>query len=275
MPKSGGTTLEGIVRRQYPGGKLYRFTGETRNFAAFRALPEGERASYDLLSGHMYFGMHGWVPEPATYMTMLREPVDRVVSFYYYVKRRPDHYMWNFGFTESMTLRQFLEQGRCIELDNFQTRNLGPEPRRYLGFGLVSDYMRGLALAHLEQMAAVGLTDRFDESLEILRHRFGWQDLAYERMNVTRDRPSLDDIDPATLDLIRQINRHDIAIYRRACQIFEAQLEEARAPACEPLDGPCVATIRSPDQTPTARGRDHALHPACHPVRTGPERLPA
>ncbi|MFG0283443.1 MAG: hypothetical protein ACF8R7_03385 [Phycisphaerales bacterium JB039] len=68
--------------------------------------------------------------------------------------------------------------------------------------------------------------------LEILRHRFGWQGLDYQRMNVTRDRPSLDEIDPATLDLIRRINHHDIAIYRRACQIFESQLEEARAAAC-------------------------------------------
>lgn len=232
MPKSGGTTLEGVVKRQYLGGKFFRFTGSKENFAEFRAMSEVERASYDLLSGHMYFGWHEWVPEPATYMTMLRDPVDRVVSFFYYVKRKPEHYMWNFGFTDSMTLREFLEQGRCIELDNFQTRNLGPEPENYLQFGHVTDDMRTLALGNLEEIDAIGLTDRFDESLEILRHRFGWQDLEYQRMNVTRDRPALDEIDPATLDLIRQINVHDLAVYRRARQIFESQLEEARAAAC-------------------------------------------
>ena len=229
VPKAGGTTLESIVKRQYKGGLVYRFTGARENTDAFRALPEDERARFDLLSGHVNFGIHASLPDPATYITMLRDPVDRVMSFYYFVKRKPNHYMWEHGFHEQMTLREFLEQGKCIELDNFQTRILNPEPDEYLPFGCVTEEARHSALRNLDRFAAIGLTERFDESLEILRHRFGWQDVSYVPLNVTGDRPRLAEIEPETLDLVREVNRHDLALHERAKELFAAQFAAAAA----------------------------------------------
>src|SRR5690606_24419839 len=233
MPKSGGTTLESIVLRHYPAEKVYRFTGDARSAAEFRALPEEQRAGFDVLTGHVYFGIHRSVPAPAFYITMLRDPVERVVSLFYYIKRCPDHYMWQYGFHESMTLREFLEQRHCIEMDNLQTRYLCPEPEIYLPFGQVTAAMCSRAVGNLLRMKAIGLTDRFDESLEILSSRFGWNNLEYQPLNVTEGRPSVSEIEPATIELIREMNEFDIAVYTTARLLFEEQLDELRRAAAE------------------------------------------
>jgi hypothetical protein len=249
MYKSGGTTLQSIVKRQYRGASLYHFTGRKDNADAFRALPHEERHRLNLLIGHMYFGMHEWIRPGAAYMTMLRDPIERVISFYYFVRRRPTHYLWQHGFTEATTLRDFLEQRRCIELDNFQTRNLCPEPEGHLGFGKVTPAMSREALDNLDRYAVVGVTEYFDDSLCILSHRFGWQDVSYAPLNVTHERPGLHDIESSTIDLIREFNACDVAVYERACTIFERQLAEAGSaldraePAPEAPDAPDASEV--------------------------------
>lgn len=229
MHKSGGTTLQAIVKRQYRSGTIYRLNGRRDDADAFCALPAEQRHQINLLAGHMYFGMHEYLRPGATYMTMLRDPVERVISFYFYVRRLKTHYMWRFGFTEDTTLHEFLEQRRCIELDNFQTRNLCRDPGGHLPFGRLNPDMRDEALANLDRYAAIGITEQFDNSLRILTHRFGWRNVSYEKQNVTSDRPRAEDIEPETLALIRQINEYDMLVYEKARGIFHRQLAEADA----------------------------------------------
>jgi hypothetical protein len=106
---------------------------------------------------------------------------------------------------------------------------MGPEPESYLPFGRVSESSLETSICNLERIEVVGLTERFDASLEILRHRFGWTDLAYRRLNVTDARPALEEIDGPTLDLIREVNRFDVALYRHASELFVRQVSAATA----------------------------------------------
>ncbi len=128
IPKAAGSTMQEIVVRHYKGGKGYRFTGAPERFRAFAAMPEAERASYDVMTGHVPFGVHRHVPGPSVYMTMLRDPVERIVSHYYFVLSKPDHYLHAAvkGGGEvgggGMTLHEYVERRTSIELDNDQTR---------------------------------------------------------------------------------------------------------------------------------------------------------
>lgn len=230
MHKSGGMTLQNtVVKRQYAGGVIHRLNGRQDDADAFRALPQEQRHRINLLTGHMYFGMHEYLRPGATYMTMLRDPVERVISFYYFVRRLKTHYMWRFGFTEETTLREFLEQRRCIELDNFQTRNLCRDPGGHLPFGKVKPHMCDEALDNLDRYSVIGVTEQFDDSLRILTHRFGWKDVSYKRLNVTPGRPRADEIEPGTVALIRELNHYDVLVYEKARAIFHRQLAEAEA----------------------------------------------
>ncbi len=41
--------------------------------------------------GHLLYGIHEFLPQGGTYITMLREPVARLLSTYSFILRRPLH----------------------------------------------------------------------------------------------------------------------------------------------------------------------------------------
>src|SRR5438045_9447770 len=92
IPKAAGTTLQEIIVRYYKGGRGFRFTGETQQWEDFKNASKEQNGRYDVLQGHVHFGVHEYQPEPATYITMVRDPIDRVVSHYHFVKAPPRQY---------------------------------------------------------------------------------------------------------------------------------------------------------------------------------------
>ena len=50
-----------------------------------------------MFKGHMLFGLHAILPQPATYITVVREPVDRVISSFYFMRNYKLHPLyWKF-----------------------------------------------------------------------------------------------------------------------------------------------------------------------------------
>jgi len=68
----------------------------------------------------------------------------------------------------------------------------------------------------------VGLSERFEESLALMKLRFGWKLQRYSSFNVTRTRPRKADIPQSTLDLIAERNSFDISLYECAANLFQA-----------------------------------------------------
>src|SRR5882724_3637635 len=58
-------------------------------FEGMRALLRDGRKPFDFLDGHYPYGIHrfGSGSTPITYITILREPLDRAISNYYFVKQ--------------------------------------------------------------------------------------------------------------------------------------------------------------------------------------------
>jgi hypothetical protein len=113
------------------------------------------------------------------------------------------------------TLERFLQERR---FDDYQTRRLAGRfdldaAKRALG----------------EQVDVVGLTERFDESLLLLRSAIGERGVSfhYERRN-TLDRGELirfEDLSPEMQERVRGANRLDLALYDYACkEVFPRQV---------------------------------------------------
>jgi hypothetical protein len=228
IPKTAGSTLHSIIERQYPAGAIYNTIGVRNRKAAerFRELPEADRARIRVLKGHMgFFGWHEFLPGPAVYITLLRHPVDRIISHYYYVLRSPGHPAHSHTVAEGLSLGDYLRAELTKEIDNQQTRILSALPAD----------VGGCSRLHLEQaqrhivehFALVGLTERFDESLILLRRLLGWGSLFYGRRRVTPGRPREADVDRDTISLIERYNELDLELYRFAERRFEASIREA------------------------------------------------
>lgn len=225
VPKAGGTTLQSIIERHYRPSETF-FAGTLVQDAVqrLRKTDREVRAGVRLAAGHVPYGLHDDLPGQYSYFTVLREPVDRVVSFFYFVRQNGAHYLHDFSSASGMALAQFMDSGASVMLDNAQTRLISGIWDQ-VPYGELSPDALELARRRLrDRFDVVGLSERFDETLLILGRRYGWKHLYYRRQNVTARRPHVDTIDAADRRAVAEHNRLDEQLYEYAQELFERQV---------------------------------------------------
>jgi hypothetical protein len=219
VPKTGGTTLLSILSRQQNG-----FVGETFDEAEalIATLSDAERAQLDYVAGHIPYGLHESVGRPGVYITMLREPVGRVVSHYWFVRNDPDHYLYPAIHEEGLSLREYAERGCRLsgEIENGQVWMFSPRARRF-------DCADGASLEEAkttlrDRFAVVGTTERFDESLVAIQHVLGLRGVMYVRENVGPGPRGALDAD--TRRAIEESNALDRELCMYANDLLDAQI---------------------------------------------------
>lgn len=228
IPKTAGNTLNDIMKRQYEPQAVFSLRAQhTQRVDAFKQLPEARKRTIQVLAGHVRFGLHQDLPQPSTYITLLRDPVERVISHYYYVLRRPDHYLHETVTSQNMTLQDYVSSGICSELNNDQTKILAGIEHK-IAFGQCPPEMLAMAKHNIHNyFTLVGFTERFDETVILLKQRLGWHMPFYKKnRNVTKNRPLRHEIAKATLALIEHYNTLDLELYQYAHEQFEALLEQ-------------------------------------------------
>lgn len=230
IPKTAGSTLQGLLRRHYRGDALYVVDGVTRTVDSLIALSDVEKRRIRMIAGHIPYGLHEHLPQPATYFTLLREPVDLVISYYYYLKREVTHPYHALVNEPDMTLSKFLDLRIDNTISNIQTRLLaGKVYNEVYEECTAEDLERAKEHLH-ESFAVVGLTEAFDETLLLLQGVFGWRNLYYARVNVTRQRPLRAEISPDIYEAICQHNQLDLELYRYAADRFSTRLQQEGEP---------------------------------------------
>jgi hypothetical protein len=211
VPKAGGTTLRRIIRRQYPAGSIF----DAPTSPPF-GLPPADASGLRVIQGHVPYGAHLHLPVRADYITMLREPVDRIVSLFYYIRGHREHSLH--AELRRMSLADFVASGHP-ETRNHQCR---------LVSGRLDDFTSAtLALARenlATRFAVFGTEERFDESLLLFRRRLGWGSVFYQRENVTRVRPAVAELPEDVAEMICEASALDVALYAFARERLDAAL---------------------------------------------------
>jgi hypothetical protein len=77
-----------------------------------------------------------------------------------------------------------------------------------------------------DHFAVVGLSERFDESLLLIRRRLGWKRLpVYRRRNVAERKSSTAQLSASALAAIRKHNELDLELYEWASAKFQREWE--------------------------------------------------
>ncbi|TPE68339.1 sulfotransferase family protein [Halalkalibacterium halodurans] len=217
MPKTGGTTLKKIIKRNYDSRKSVDVYEEHHKLPGiFKGL---SKQNIECVQGHLPFGVHEYFNRPTTYITMLRDPVDRVISEYYFIRNIEWHNLHESVMKMSLEEYQGLPKNR-----NLQTRYI-------LGGQLTSVTEVNRAKNILKNhFAVVGLTEKFDTSLFLMKEMFNWKQVAYQKYNVTKKRRSKEEISPKLLEKIAKNNEADLELYA-----FAKELLAKRIRALDPL----------------------------------------
>lgn len=230
IPKCGGATLSTIVCDNYAEtpatpeldgmffGGVYYFPGAGFFKPEDLSLPPGvelalHRSDLRAVVGHFWYGIHRFISRPCKYVTLLRHPVTRIWSLYNHLSLR--------GY---MSIERFVLDPPYREIDNDQTRRLaGIEPK----VGQCDRHVFERALENLtENFAVVGLTERFDESVAVMKETLGWtKPIVYYPRNVNISVPEDDGPPDSAIALIEEVNAWDLQLYDRASTLLAYQLD--------------------------------------------------
>jgi hypothetical protein len=273
VPKTAGTTLNRILESQYNPLRIHSIPGAKRivGIERFKRLPERRRRRIRVLKGHIEYGLHAYLPQPSTYMTMLREPVAQVISSYYYGLSSKAHPLVEIMNARNTTLEEYVDLAQWA--NNLQTKLLGGipmaevqpfeslaiarrgetvPPEKFLGRH-ADESTLAAAKSNLErEFSVVGVTDRFDESVALMIVAYGWNVPFYQKFRETKKRPP-ERIADAAIDKIRRLNAYDIELHAFGRKLFEGALERKRAAVDAiltrwreaPKPGPLTARLRA------------------------------
>jgi hypothetical protein len=211
LPKTAGTSFHTAMREALGREAV------SPSFIATNLSPaEAERLDrFTVISGHISMAdVRRYFPD-RTILTILRDPVDRCLSWYYFARK---------GSTRAFASDFVEAKRRSIEdffaLDYKLTyRNIFNRQVRQLG-DHVLNFEADLTLATenakdaLRSAVWVGRQENLAADIARLGRRLPeLAGLTLPTINATGDRRTQDDLAPALIDRIRALNEHDIELY--------------------------------------------------------------
>jgi len=215
IPKTAGCTITSVALRQYKTTfRVVDEPGHTLDF--FRKLPQSSRDAMEYVHGHFPYGLHRHFFNPCKYVTMLREPIARVVSQYHFLMRCRTNPLNEVMRKDRPTLAQWAGRNWYGNLDNLQVRFLAD--RVDMAQVGLEAYHKARYVLTLK-LATFGLVEHFDESLARIADALGWPTVAPSpAQNVYHqdgDEPTEED-----RNVIMRNNLLDVWLYAYAKEIF-------------------------------------------------------
>ncbi|MBD2092121.1 sulfotransferase family 2 domain-containing protein [Microcoleus sp. FACHB-1515] len=231
IPKTAGTTLTAIIDQKFHVDQIcpeLEYLSEIDpQYSQAEITPE-QLAKYRFLRGHFsYHPIDQFLSKKPLYLTILRNPIDRTISLYNFLKRAKEKGEPEYNeFTKLLRdatdhgLEGFMANPHPIvkmRISNPQTRLLGIEPQ-----GDRSDAeVLAIAKANLEKFIFVGLTERFQDSVFLLFYIFGWYpSTSYSSLRVASNKSTKQDLPQSVLDVVIEANQLDLALYDYAEKLF-------------------------------------------------------
>ncbi|WDP89724.1 MAG: sulfotransferase family 2 domain-containing protein [Desulfobacter sp.] len=209
IPKTAGTSLSPLFVSQFVRDQVFVCGSKDGVLTDFVNLEEDRRLQFKLLTGHVDYGIHHHLKEGAKYIAFLRDPVERVLSHYYFIKSEKKHGYHNLA--QKMGIDEFLKKGMRPRLNNCMVRMIsGVNPL----YGQCDESMLEAAVNNISKnYIFIGFVSRLDDSVRNLVDLMGWQPIEVKWLNVTRKRPAVGSLTKQTLSLIQRHNSLDIELY--------------------------------------------------------------
>lgn len=175
----------------------------------------GQLSKMSCIFGHISYGPHPDIS--CQYITALRNPVDRVVSNFYYKRRMEGGGFEPFermGFDKNTTLYEYLKSGKDLSIHNAQTAQLAGIPLDNTFNPMIKPDFEDFQIAR-ERMGKmlVGVLEHFDETLAYFTRELGWPHTPKSAHENRGDHPDPRNEDPKAISLILEYNQFDLILW--------------------------------------------------------------
>jgi hypothetical protein len=185
-------------------------------------MPESERRQFRIALGHCFYGFHEYMIRDCSYVTLFRHPVKRVISQY-------RHYLRDLqrqGTTTPLPIDEFVQtypfyaeyQLRFI-LGGHSSPEVHHTPLPGDALDRASQHLAG-------SFPVIGVLERFDESLLLMKRAFGWRNIYYARQNVNQITTFDQRKNAAAIAWMETKVELDMALYQNANQLLDQAVSE-------------------------------------------------
>lgn len=215
--KAAGTSIDHICRQALGADNVSPglIEGADSALANYR--------DYQLITGHFWFPPGMSLPTDRYCFTILRHPIDRVLSHYFFSRNNVQgisNQETELAKTLSLHDYVFCDPSVLSIISNNQTNHffhLAWDGNRQL------DHTEKLELAKrsLEQYQLVGVVEHLADFIDMLCYECNWPPIGVApRLNATRARPAIEKMDQTVIARLEEINQSDIALYEYAIELF-------------------------------------------------------
>jgi hypothetical protein len=222
IPKTAGSSLSYLLEQKFPEEAMFH--------TPVPALTHDELtkmifAPYRLIRGHVTANIAQYISKTPVFITMLRHPVDRLISFYYFARSQPKNRSYDAA--NQLSLEEFINSDQLharVHMNNQMVRILSGQVDK-TQFPSRNEFE--LAKKQLTEMPFFGLTEHFEESAQLLHYTFIWQDpFQVQHKNATPIRPARKEISPETIQRILEYNQLDMELYLFAKEFFHQRYRQ-------------------------------------------------
>jgi hypothetical protein len=217
MPKTAGNSISELLGSIY--GDAYK---KATAREVLSLIEQGTIGNYKALLGHYRLcdPFYSRLKITINQYVVVREPIDRVISQYYFLRGREDHALHQKAL--QFSLEEILRSEDMVYemgMSDFQTQVLSS----FLRAGS-KKLMFAYAKARLsDAFTFFSLYEELPSFIKICSHKLGWPEVNLPMVNVS-DRLTKEELPKGVIKLIEDRNQLDLRLYQHATELYKEQM---------------------------------------------------
>lgn len=215
LPKCAGSSLNSFLKSHFPNRLIFCTDGyhNAESVELFKSYPEPKRHSFALITGHRTNELIFCASPECIKITVLRDPVERIISHYYYAKSNTFHYLYDTIHKHKISLKEYARSGLSEELQNWYVIHFSG--LSHLDIQKQPEEAIKIAYNEIEnRYDCVGFLDKIDVFVKDLKRKANLtKEFGNFRENTTKGKPTVSTIPADVIQTIEIENKLDIALY--------------------------------------------------------------